>query len=191
VRVLRERQVEGSARRDDAESATMEQSHPAPLRVTSTTFADGEAMPQSTRFHGFGVGGGNRSPHLAWSGAPATTKSFAVILHDPDAPTGTGFFHWVAFNIPADVHELAENAGEASGGGMPPGAVQSPTDFGARHYGGPAPPPGHGPHRYNFHVYALDVPKIDGDETTTAALLRFMMLGHVVAEGKLTGIFER
>jgi Raf kinase inhibitor-like YbhB/YbcL family protein len=169
----------------------MADTKPAPLSVTSSTLREGETMPRSTLFGGFGVGGDNRSPHIAWSGAPEGTKSYAVILHDPDAPTGTGFFHWVLFNIPAGVTELAENAGDSSGAGLPKGAVQSHTDFGARNYGGPAPPPGHGPHRYNFHVYALDVPKLDGDANTTAALLRFMMLGHVLAEGKLTGIYER
>jgi Raf kinase inhibitor-like YbhB/YbcL family protein len=169
----------------------MQSPKPAHLSVTSATFAEGGEMPASTRFDGFGVGGGNRSPHIAWSGEPPQTKSFAVILHDPDAPTGTGFFHWVVFNIPADVHELAEDAGAASSTKLPQGTVQSHTDFGLRSYGGPAPPPGHGPHRYEFFVYALDVPTLDGDAATTAALLRFMMLGHVLAEGKLTGTYGR
>jgi Raf kinase inhibitor-like YbhB/YbcL family protein len=173
------------------ENRAMADAKPAPLHVTSTTFREGQTLPRSALYHGFGVGGDNRSPHLAWSGAPEETKSYAVILHDPDAPTGTGFFHWVMFNIPGDVHELPENAGDASGAGLPKGALQSHTDFGTRAYGGSAPPPGHGPHHYNFHVYALDVPRLDGDETTTAALLRFMMLGHVLAEGKLTGIYGR
>ena len=164
---------------------------PATLTVTSTTFAEGQTIPQSALFGGFGVGGHNKSPHIAWSGEPAGTKSFAIVLHDPDAPTGTGFFHWVLFNIPASVHELAEDAGHESNANLPPGAVQSHTDFGSRNYGGPAPPPGHGPHRYEFHVYALDVPELPGDANTTAALLRFMMIGHVLAQGKLTGIYER
>ena len=163
----------------------------AKLTVTSKTFAEGETVPASARFHGFGVGGGNKSPHIAWSGEPPGTQSFAVILHDPDAPTGTGFFHWVLFNIPADVHELPEDAGHESGAKLPRGAAHGHTDFGSPSYGGPAPPPGHGPHRYEFYVYALDVPALDAGPTTTAALLRFMMLGHVLAEGKLTGIYER
>ncbi len=148
-------------------------------------------MPKSTLFSGMGVGGDNRSPHLSWSGAPEGVLSYAVICHDPDAPTETGFFHWIVFNIPAGVTELAENAGEASGKTLPAGAVHGHTDFGFAHYGGPAPPPGHGPHRYNFYVYALDVPKLDLDETTTAAKLRFFMLGHTRAKGRLTGICER
>jgi hypothetical protein len=169
----------------------MQTGKPTQLHVTSGTFENGQTMPQSTLFSGFGVGGHNRSPHIAWSGEPPQTKSFAVILHDPDAPTGTGFFHWIVFNIPADVHELSEDAGQASGANLPAGTVQGHTDFGVRAYGGPAPPPGHGPHRYEFYVYALDVPTLEADATTTAALLRFMMLGHVVAEGKLTGTYGR
>jgi Raf kinase inhibitor-like YbhB/YbcL family protein len=164
---------------------------PAKLTVTSNTLGHGETMPPSTLFDGFGVGGGNRSPHLAWSGAPATTKSYAVILHDPDAPTGTGFFHWTLFNVPASVTELSEDAGARGSTHVPPGARQGHTDFGTRNYGGPAPPPGHGPHHYNFHVYALDIPALDADESATAALLRFMMLGHVVGAGVFTGVYER
>ena len=164
---------------------------PAKLTVTSKTFENNTTMPQSTLFDGFGVGGGNRSPHIAWSGAPPETKSYAIVLHDPDAPTGTGFFHWVAFDIPATVTELPEDAGGGGGGGVPSSFKHGHTDFGTAKYGGPAPPPGHGPHHYNFHVYALDVPSIGADASTTAALLRFMMIGHVVGEGVLTGIYER
>jgi Raf kinase inhibitor-like YbhB/YbcL family protein len=164
---------------------------PKPLTVTSQTFKHGRTLPQSALFDGMGVGGDNRSPHLAWSGAPENTKSYAVILHDPDAPTGTGFFHWVVYNIPATVTELGEDAGATGGNGLPVGAGHGHTDFGATGYGGAAPPPGHGPHRYNFHVYALDVPSVEAGEGTTAALLRFMMRGHVVGEGVLTGVYER
>jgi len=164
---------------------------PAKLSVSSDTFEHGKTIPTPALFHGFGVGGANKSPHLRWSGAPDSTQSYAIILHDPDAPTGTGFFHWILFNIPANVTELSENAGSGDPADLPAGAKHGHSDFGARNYGGPAPPPGHGPHHYNFHVYALDVPKLDADETATAALLRFMMLGHVVGEGVLTGIYER
>jgi Raf kinase inhibitor-like YbhB/YbcL family protein len=169
----------------------MAERQPEKLTVTSKTFKHGDTLPKSTRFDGMGAGGDNRSPHLQWSGAPPDTKSYAVIVHDPDAPTGTGFFHWVVFNIPAGVTELEENSGEKGHKGLPKGAKHGHTDFGAPHYGGAAPPPGHGPHHYDFHVYALDVPELPADETATAALLRFMMRGHVVGEGVLTGISER
>lgn len=169
----------------------MAEAEPAKLTVTSNAFKHGETMPQPTLFDGMGVGGGNRSPHIAWSGAPASTKSYAIVLHDPDAPTGTGFFHWILFNIPASVTQLPEGAGAKDSARVPVGAAHGHTDFGGTGYGGPAPPPGHGPHHYNFHVYALDVPKIDAGESSTAALVRFLMLGHVVGEGVLTGIYER
>ena len=169
----------------------MAEAEPAKLTVTSNAFKHGETMPQPTLFDGMGVGGGNRSPHIAWSGAPASTKSYAIVLHDPDAPTGTGFFHWILFNIPASVTQLPEGAGAKDSARVPVGASHGHTDFGGTGYGGPAPPPGHGPHHYNFHVYALDVPKIDAGESSTAALVRFMMRGHVVGEGVLTGIYER
>jgi Raf kinase inhibitor-like YbhB/YbcL family protein len=165
----------------------MADAKPATLHVTSSTFKDGDTMPQSTLFDGMGVGGGNRSPHIAWSGAPPETRSYAIVVHDPDAPTGTGFFHWVAFDIPGDATELPEGAG-ASGAAT---HKHGHTDFGTTAYGGPAPPPGHGPHHYNFHVYALDVPEVGANANTTAALLRFLMLGHIVGEGAITGMYER
>ena len=109
--------------------------------VTSNSFKDGEYLPNdfilSTDF-GFGCAGGNKSPHLKWSGAPAGTRSFAVTLYDPDAPTGSGFWHWLVVNIPADVSELAEGAG-SRGGNLPAGALHTRTDFGAPGYGGPCP----------------------------------------------------
>jgi Raf kinase inhibitor-like YbhB/YbcL family protein len=161
------------------------------MKIESTAFADGARLPKSALFDGMGVGGDNRSPHLRWTDVPEGTQSFAVIVHDPDAPTGTGFFHWIAFNIPADCTELAENAGEKGGGKLPAGAVHGHTDFGTPGYGGAAPPPGHGDHRYEFHVYALDVPSFDLGPGTTAALLRFMMLGHTLAEATYTGTYGR
>ena len=168
----------------------MAQGQPALLNVRSDTFEHNRTMPKSTVFGG-DAGGDDRSPHLSWSGAPPETKSYAIVLHDPDAPTGTGFFHWVVFNIPAETTELHEDAGAKGGHKLPKGAKHGHTDFGLSHYGGPAPPPGHGPHHYNFHVYALDVPSLEAGETSTAALLRFMMRGHVLAEGMLTGIYEQ
>jgi Raf kinase inhibitor-like YbhB/YbcL family protein len=166
----------------------MAEGKPEKLTVTSTTFKDGETMPKSTLFDGMGVGGDNHSPQLAWSGAPPETRSYAIVVHDPDAPTGTGFFHWIAFDIPAATTSIPEGAGDTD---APTTHKHGHTDFGMTKYGGPAPPPGHGPHHYVFHVYALDVPEIGASERTTAALLRFMMRGHTLAEGKLTGIYER
>ena len=112
--------------------------------VISNSFKDGDYLPSDfilSADFGFGCAGGNKSPHLKWSGAPAGTKSFAVTCYDPDAPTGSGFWHWLVVNIPANVSELAEGAGSA-GGKLPAGALQTRTDFGAPGYGGPCPPRG-------------------------------------------------
>jgi len=111
--------------------------------VVSNSFKDGDYLSKDfilSADFGFGCAGGNTSPHLKWSDAPAGTKSFAITCYDPDAPTGSGFWHWLVVNIPPDLSELAEGAGSA-GGAMPGGALQTRTDFGAPGYGGPCPPP--------------------------------------------------
>jgi Raf kinase inhibitor-like protein, YbhB/YbcL family len=133
----------------------------APFKLTSPTLTDGGVVPMVHVYNGMGYHGQNHSPALAWNGAPAGTKSFAITCHDPDAPSPDaprpgGWWHWLAFDIPATTTGLAENA---SAGAMPPGSVQSMTDFGQPGYGGSAPPPGK-PHRYIFTVYALKVDKL-------------------------------
>jgi Raf kinase inhibitor-like YbhB/YbcL family protein len=156
-----------------------------PIQVSSASFADGGTIPPAFVFEG--CGGQNRSPGLTWKNFPRTAKSFAVIVFDPDAPTGSGFQHWVVSNIPGSVTSLAENAWK---GGMPDGAVQGMTDFGFSHYGGPCPPRGDQPHRYRFTVYALDVTELQGvGPTTTGAMLVFLMRGHLLAQGTLEGRF--
>jgi Raf kinase inhibitor-like YbhB/YbcL family protein len=158
----------------------------ARLALTSTTFSEGGTLPKSCVYDGWGMGGGNRSPQLSWSGAPPETRSYAVELHDPDAPTdGLGFVHWVAFNIPATVSELAEGA---SASGMPPGSKQGLNDLAQNAYLGPAPPPGL-VHHYDFRVFALAVPELGLDEKTTLAVLRFTIRDKKLAEGRLTGLF--
>jgi Raf kinase inhibitor-like YbhB/YbcL family protein len=158
----------------------------ARLALTSATFKEDGTLPKSAVYDGWGMGGGNRSPQLAWSGAPPETRSFAVELHDPDAPTdGLGFVHWVAFDIAAGVTELAEGA---SAQGMPSGSKQGLNDLAQNTYIGPAPPPG-APHRYIFRVYALAVPELGLDEKTTLAVLRFSIRDKKLAEGRLTGLF--
>ena len=157
---------------------------PARLNVESSSFANNATIPKKHVFNGMGAGGDNVSPQVRWSGAPAGTKSYAVTIWDPDAPTTVGYWHWLVFNIPAGVNEIAE-------GKVPAGAVEGYTDFGMSAYGGPAPPPGHGPHRYHVRVYALDVDKLPLERGTTGATLMFMMRGHILAQGELTGIYER
>jgi Raf kinase inhibitor-like YbhB/YbcL family protein len=157
---------------------------PSPLTVTSTLFSDGGSIPK-TAAHSM-AGGENISPDLSWSGAPGGTVSLAITCHDPDAPTTVGFTHWVLFNLDASTKGLEAGAGSA--GKNPAGSVLGYTDWGSNEYGGMAPPPGDPPHHYNFTVYALDT-EIGSGPTTTLALLEFQMGGHILAQGRLTGLF--
>lgn len=134
----------------------------------------------------FGCSGGNVSPALDWSGAPSGTRSFALTVYDPDAPTGSGWWHWVVYNLPAGTTRLPAGAGDASKGRLPSGAVQGRTDFGAPGYGGPCPPAGDRPHRYVFTVYALDVEKLDLPGDATAAFVGFNLSGHTLARASFT-----
>ncbi|MEU6645040.1 YbhB/YbcL family Raf kinase inhibitor-like protein [Saccharomonospora sp. NPDC046836] len=158
--------------------------------LRSNDIAEGETLPTPQLSGIFGAGGQDFSPHLAWSGFPAETKSFAVTCFDPDAPTGSGFWHWAVFNIPASVIELRSGAGDASGSGLPTGARTLAGDGGVRQYLGAAPPPGHGPHRYIFAVHALDVDSLDVGEDARPALLGFTMFGHTLARATLTATYE-
>jgi Raf kinase inhibitor-like YbhB/YbcL family protein len=162
--------------------------------VTSNSFKDGDYLPSDfilSADFGFGCAGGNKSPHLKWSGAPADTKSFAVTCYDPDAPTGSGFWHWLVVNIPADVSELALGAGSSDGKLLPAGALQTRTDFGAPGYGGPCPPPGSHPHRYLFTVFAVKAEKIDVKADTSAAVVGFNLNFNTLAKAAIMGLFKR
>jgi Raf kinase inhibitor-like YbhB/YbcL family protein len=163
----------------------------AKLAVTSVEVLPGKTIAEEQVLKGFGCTGGNVSPSIAWSGAPAATKSFALSVYDPDAPTGSGFWHWVVFNIPPSVTSLPKGAGDASKGLMPAGAVQSRTDFGVPGWGGPCPPAGDKPHHYHFTVFAVDVDHLDLNADTSAAVVGFMLHFHTVAKGTLTGLYGR
>jgi len=160
---------------------------PASLKVQSQVVSEGRPIPSSA-VHA-SAGGQNVSPDLSWDAPPPGTKSLAVTCYDPDAPTTVGFVHWVLFDLPADLRSLPAGAGAA--GKAPKGAVLGFTDYGESAYGGMAPPPGDPPHRYQFSVYALDVPKLESGPTTTYAKFRFLIRGHVLAQGMLTGLFGR
>lgn len=140
-------------------------------------------------YNGFGYSGENISPQLEWSGAPAGTQSHALTLYDPDAPTGSGFWHWVIVNIPASTTGLARGAGTTDGKRLPAGCVQVPTDFGAPGYGGPCPPQGDRPHRYVFTLFALKTAKIDLPENATAALAGFMVHFNIIGQTSFTAYF--
>jgi len=163
------------------------------MTLTSPDIKDGGTIANQQVFKGFGCTGDNISPALTWSGAPANTKSFAVSIYDPDAPTGSGWWHWVVYNIPAGTTSLPKDAGDPSKGLMPKGAVQGRTDFGTAGYGGPCPPPGDKPHHYRITVFALDVdqlPNAKGD-AASAALVGFDINFHTLAKATLTGLYGR
>lgn len=162
------------------------------LTVTSTAFADGATIPNVNAHAGCVPGAEDRSPPLAWRDVPSGTKSFAVTLYDPDAPTGHGFWHWVIFDIPAGTNGLAAGAGAAGASNAPHGARLGRTGFGASEYGGPCPPPGSNPHHYVFTVRALDIATVaKAGEKTSGPDLVAAIEGHVLAEGTLTGRFGR
>jgi Raf kinase inhibitor-like YbhB/YbcL family protein len=163
------------------------------FKLISDSFKDGDYLGRdhilSAEF-GFGCAGGNRSRHLKWSGAPAGARSFAVTCFDPDAPTGSGFWHWLVVNIPPNVTELPPGAGSADGK-LPAGALQTRTDFGKPGYGGPCPPEGDHPHRYLFTVFAVAKEKLDVAANTSAAVIGFNLHFATLEKASLMGLFKR
>ena len=164
------------------------------MNVTSTSFKDGDYLGHdhvlSTEY-GFGCDGGNKSPQLAWSGAPQGTRSFAVTCFDPDAPTGSGFWHWVVVNIPPNVTALSLDAGNPASATLPKGALQVRTDFGKPGYGGPCPPQGDHPHRYLFTVFAVSMDTLPVTADTSAAVVGFYLNFNTLAKASLMGLFKR
>jgi Raf kinase inhibitor-like YbhB/YbcL family protein len=162
--------------------------------VRSNNFKDGDYLAQAhilSADFGFGCAGSNQSPHLAWSGAPAGTKSFAITCFDPDAPTGSGFWHWLVVNIPPDVTELVLDAGNPKASKLPGGALQTRTDFGAPGYGGPCPPPGDHPHRYLFTVFAVGADSLPVTADTSAAVIGFQLHFNTQAKAAIMGLYKR
>ena len=163
----------------------------AGFKLSSPEIKANSTIPKSFEFNGFGCSGENKSPALKWGGAPKDTKSFAVTVYDPDAPTGSGWWHWMVINIPADVTELAAGAGVANSTTLPKGAVQNRIDFGVAAWGGTCPPQGDKPHHYIFTVYALKADKLDVPADATAALTGFMIHANALGKASFTATYGR
>ena len=153
------------------------------FKLSSPDIAEGAQLDAAQVFQGFGCEGGNMAPSLAWSGAPEGTESFAITVYDPDAPTGSGWWHWFAFNIPADVTELT------GGAAVPSGTVELTNDYGAPGFGGACPPPGE-VHRYNFTVHALGT-TLELDGSVSNALAGFMVNANSIASSTITAVYNR
>jgi Raf kinase inhibitor-like YbhB/YbcL family protein len=156
--------------------------------LTSADVAHGEMMGDKQVYNSFGMSGENLSPQLSWSGFPAQTKSFAVTCYDPDAPTGSGFWHWLVIDIPASVTSLEAGAGTGAGT-LPEGAFHVRNDYGTKDFGGAAPPQGDEPHRYVFAVHALDVDKLGIDSDVSPAIAGFNLRYHTIARAVLIPVY--
>jgi len=160
----------------------------ATFSLESDDIADG--VPLGINHVHDSAGGGNQSPHLRWSGHPAATKGFVVTCFDPDAPTASGFWHWLLVGIPASVTELPRDAGAADAPQLP-GGFHVRNDFGSLAYGGAAPPPGDRPHRYIFAVHALDTDNLRLERTVSPAVVGFNLTFHTIARARLTPTYKR
>ncbi len=165
----------------------------AQMKVTSDDIKNGAVGTKEMEANVFGCNGQNHSPSLKWTGAPAGPKSFAINLYDPDAPTGSGFWHWVVFNIPVSTTSLPKNAGDVKEKLMPEGVIQSRTDYGFDGYGGPCPPQGDKPHHYKLTVYAVDEDKLQfaKDDQVSPAVVGFELHFHSKAKAALNWTYSR
>ena len=151
----------------------------------------GGQMTSKQVFNRFGCTGTNKSPQLNWEHPPEGTKSFAVTMYDPDAPTGSGWWHWLVFDIPATVKELKSGAGNPKSNALPGNAIQSITDYGTHGYGGPCPPEGDPAHRYIITVYALKTEKLGLEENASPALVGYYLNANAIQKSSVMAYFQR
>jgi len=161
----------------------------AEFLLQSTDVAEGATLAEVYVYDGSGCHGGNRSPALAWTGVPEGTRSFALTVHDPDAPRRGGWWHWLIFNIPAALSGLVQGVGEP--GHEPAGSVQSLNSYGTTGYGGPCPPVGHGVHHYVFTVHAMDCDDLGLDADAPPEAVAEAIRGHAIAAASLTALYQR
>ena len=147
-------------------------------------------MSDAQEFQGFGCSGGNLSPQLSWTGVPKGTEAFAVLAYDPDAPTGSGWWHWQIVNIPKDVTTLATGAGDLRKNVTPADSINIKNDYGVTGFGGACPPKGHGVHRYQFTVHALSK-KLELPKDASAALTGYMVRAHSLGSSTIEALYKR
>src|SRR6478609_3422069 len=173
-------------------SASLSAAETATLQASSPDIPSGQPIAAKFIYQGFGCTGQNVSPAVMWKNAPAGTRSFALMVHDPDAPTGgAGFWHWVVVDIPAGTGFISQGAGTTDGKRLPAGSRQIASDFGTPGWGGPCPPAGDKPHHYHFTVYALKVDRLDLPANATASLAGFMVNANTLAKATFTGLYGR
>jgi len=160
------------------------------LKLKSTDISQGQLMSESQEFQGFGCSGGNLSPQLSWSGAPKGTEAFAIQAYDPDAPTGSGWWHWQIVNIPKDITTLISGAGDLSKNLMPAGSINIKNDYGVKGFGGACPPKGHGEHRYQFTIHALSK-NLELPEDASGALTGYMIGAHSIGSSTIEALYKR
>lgn len=161
------------------------------LSLTSQDIAQGKFMSKAQEFNGFGCDGEDIAPQLKWSGAPQGTKSFAITVYDPDAPTGSGWWHWQIINIPSHVNKLAQNSGNGGQHPLPDGSLEVTNDYSFEGFGGACPPKGHGTHRYQFTVHALKVEKLPLPETYSSALVGYLINANSLASSTIEALYKR
>ena len=159
-----------------------------PMTLKSDSFVSGSRISLNQAFNGWGSNGKNLSPQLSWSGVPPKAKSLAITMYDPDAPTGSGWWHWIVYDIPASFTSLPEGA---STNPQLVGGTEGPNDYGTTNYGGPCPPPGDKPHRYIITLWALNIEKLPLGEKVTPAMIGFYLNQHKISKATITGLYSR